>query len=86
MTELKKLHEAIVSGDTKTAVAVTREALEANADPMELISRYMIPAMDEVGRLFKCEEYFVPELLLAARAMKGSLELLRPRLAASAAR
>jgi len=83
MTELKKLHDAILSGDTKTAVAVTREALAEKADPMELISRYMIPAMDEVGRLFKCEEYFVPELLLAARAMKGSLELLRPLLAAS---
>jgi len=83
MTELQKLYDAILSGDTKTAVAVTREALAENADPMELIGRYMIPAMDEVGRLFQCEEYFVPELLLAARAMKGSLELIRPLLAAS---
>ena len=41
--------------------------------------------MDEVGRLFECEEYFVPELLLAARAMKASLELLRPLLVASGA-
>jgi methylmalonyl-CoA mutase cobalamin-binding domain/chain len=49
---------------------------------MELITHYMIPAMDEVGRLFECEEYFVPELLLSGRAMKGSLELLRPLLAA----
>ena len=40
----------------------------------------MVPAMDEVGRLFEQEEYFVPELLLSARAMKG-LELLRPLLA-----
>ena len=44
-----------------------------------------MPAMDEVGRRFECEEYFVPELLLSARAMKGSLELLRPLLAASGA-
>ncbi|MBZ5593995.1 MAG: corrinoid protein [Acidobacteriia bacterium] len=83
MAELQKLHDAIMSGDTKTAVAVTREALAENVDPMELIRQYMIPAMDEVGRLFQCEEYFVPELLLAARAMKGSLELIRPLLAAS---
>jgi len=83
MTELQKLYDAILRGDAKTAVAVTQEALAENADPMELISRYMIPAMDEVGRLFQCEEYFVPELLLAARAMKGSLDLLRPLLAAS---
>jgi len=83
MTELQKLYDAILRGDAKTAVAVTQEALAENADPMELISRYMIPAMDEVGRLFQCEEYFVPELLLAARAMKGSLDLLRPLLTAS---
>ena len=41
-----------------------------------------MPAMDEVGRRFECNEYFVPELLLAARAMKAALELLRPLLAA----
>jgi len=44
-----------------------------------------VPAMDEVGRRYECEEYFVPELLLAARAMKGSLELLRPLLATAGA-
>jgi 5-methyltetrahydrofolate--homocysteine methyltransferase len=54
-------------------------------DPADLIHRYMIPAMDEAGKRFECEEYFVPELLLAARAMKGALELLRPLLAASGA-
>ncbi len=83
MTELTKLYDAILNGDAKMAVAVTREALAESVDPMKLISGYMIPAMDEVGRLFQCEEYFVPELLLTARAMKGSLELLRPLLAAS---
>jgi methylmalonyl-CoA mutase cobalamin-binding domain/chain len=45
----------------------------------------MIPAMDEVGRRFECQEYFVPELLIAARAMKGALELIRPLLTASGA-
>ena len=46
-----------------------------------LISGTMVPAMDEVGKRYEEEEYFVPELLLSARAMKGSLELLRPLLA-----
>ena len=82
MAELQKLHDAILRGDAKTAAAVTRDALAEGAEPMELISKHMIPAMDEVGRLFQCEEYFVPELLLAARAMKSSLELIRPLLAA----
>ncbi len=81
MVDLKKLYEAVLNGDAKAAVAVTKEALDAGADPMVLVTQYMVPAMDEVGRRFECEEYFVPELLLAARAMKGSLELIRPLLA-----
>jgi methylmalonyl-CoA mutase cobalamin-binding domain/chain len=48
---------------------------------MDIITGFMVPAMDEVGRRFECEEYFVPELLLAARAMKASMELMRPLLA-----
>ena len=83
MADLSKLYDAVLNGDQKTAVAVTQEALAEGRDPMELITQYMVPAMDEVGRRFECEEYFVPELLLSARAMKGSLELLRPLLAAS---
>ncbi|MGQ9918953.1 MAG: corrinoid protein [Bryobacteraceae bacterium] len=85
MPDLSKLYEAVLNGDHKTAVAVTKEALAEGCDPMELITKHMIPAMDEVGRRFECEEYFVPELLLSARAMKGALELLRPLLAASGA-
>jgi corrinoid protein of di/trimethylamine methyltransferase len=83
MAELQKLHDAILNGDAKTAVAVTKEALAENVAPLELVQKYMVPAMDEVGRRFECEEYFVPELLLAARAMKGALELIRPLLAAA---
>jgi 5-methyltetrahydrofolate--homocysteine methyltransferase len=81
MPDLAKLYEAILNGDAKTAVAATKEALAADADPQEMVANYMIPAMQEVGRRFECNEFFVPELLIAARAMKGSLELLRPLLA-----
>jgi corrinoid protein of di/trimethylamine methyltransferase len=82
MPDLQKLYDAVLNGDQKTSVAVTQEALAAQIDPLELITGYMVPAMDEVGRRFECEDYFVPELLLSARAMKGCLELLRPLLAA----
>jgi corrinoid protein of di/trimethylamine methyltransferase len=78
---LQKLYDAVLNGDQKTAIAVTQESLAEGVDPMELITKCMIPAMDEVGKLFELEEYFVPELLLSGRAMKGSLELLRPLLA-----
>jgi len=85
MVDLSRLYDAVVNGDAKTAVAVTKEALAENADPMELVTRYMIPAMNEVGRRFEAEEYFVPELLLSARAMKSAMELIRPLLAARGA-
>jgi len=85
MQDLKPLHDAILSGDAKTAKAVTEKALAEKADPMKLVQEYMMPAMSEVGRRFECNEYFVPELLLAARAMKGALELIRPLLVASGA-
>jgi corrinoid protein of di/trimethylamine methyltransferase len=85
MPELWKLHDAILNGDAKTAVAVTEQALAENVPPLELVQKYMVPAMDQVGQRFECEEYFVPELLLAARAMKGSLALIRPLLVASGA-
>jgi len=86
MAELKKIHEAILIGDLQTSVNVTKEALEEGTDPQSIIREYMIPAMDEIGTKFEKNEAFVPELLMAARAMKGSLELLKPRLAETGAK
>jgi 5-methyltetrahydrofolate--homocysteine methyltransferase len=80
------LKEAILNGDHRAAAEVTRTALENGADAMDLVTNQMIPAMDEVGRLFECEECFVPELLLSARAMKAALDHIRPLLAADGAR
>ena len=85
MSEYPKLTEAILNGDSKTAVAVTKEALAASVDPQELVTKHMIPAMDEVGRRFETGDCFVPELLISARAMKAALELIRPLLAARGA-
>ncbi len=66
----------------KTAKATTEQALAAGAEPLKLVQEFMVPAMDEVGRRFEQNEYFVPELLISARAMKASLELIRPLLVA----
>jgi corrinoid protein of di/trimethylamine methyltransferase len=85
MADLQKLFDAVVDGDAKTTLEMTKAALAAGMTPEELVAKYMIPAMDEVGKRFEAEEYFVPELLLAGRAMKGALEVLRPLLAASGA-
>jgi 5-methyltetrahydrofolate--homocysteine methyltransferase len=81
MSDPAELYDAILTGNAKKAEEVTKAALEAGANPSELLGKYMIPAMDEVGKRFECNEYFVPELLIAARAMKMSLALLTPKLA-----
>ena len=82
MTDLKQLYEAIVKGDAKAAHDVTRQALAEGIDPLTLVNLHMVPAMDEVGRRFECSDYFVPELLISARAMKAALEIIRPLLTA----
>ena len=74
----KDIYQAILNGNAKKAHEATEAALAAGAEPITLIEYSMVPAMDEIGRLFKCEEYFVPELLLAGRAMKSAMELLKP--------
>jgi corrinoid protein of di/trimethylamine methyltransferase len=86
MADLQKLYDAVLNGDAKTSVEITRQAIAEDIDPLQLISGTMVPAMDEVGKRYEEEEYFVPELLLSARAMKGALELLRPLLAERGAR
>jgi 5-methyltetrahydrofolate--homocysteine methyltransferase len=83
MPRLDDLYNAILEGDAKRAQAATQAAIESGVAAMDLISGSMVPAMDEVGRLFEIEEYFVPELLLAGRAMRSALELLRPAMAAA---
>jgi len=82
MADTQRLYNAILTGDTKTAQTAVKEALAEGIAPFDLVTKFMIPAMDEVGRLFECEEYFVPELLLAGRAMKAALEIIRPLMAA----
>jgi corrinoid protein of di/trimethylamine methyltransferase len=85
MTDLRNLYDAIVKGNLGISVETTKQALEEGVDPQSIIREYMIPAMDKIGEMFENNEAFVPELLLAARAMKGSLELIQPLLTASGA-
>ncbi|MGD0497644.1 MAG: corrinoid protein [Bryobacteraceae bacterium] len=82
---MAELYDAILNGNATAAAESAREALAGGAGALELVQGQMVPAMDEVGRRFECEDYFVPELLLAARAMKAALAPIRPLLAASGA-
>jgi len=79
MPDLQKLSEAIKSGNREEAVRMTKEAIAAKVAPREILDA-MVAAMDIVGRQFQCNEIFVPEMLIAARAMKESMAQLEPLL------
>ena len=80
MVDPAELYDAILTGNATKAAEATRAALEAKINPIDLVQKQMIPAMDEVGQRFECNEYFVPELLIAARAMKIALGIIAPLL------
>lgn len=85
MHDLSALQKAVIEGEVRDAVSAAREALEAGVQPVDLIGQGIGPAMAEVGKLFEEGEYFVPELLMAARATKEIFVILRPLLAQSGA-
>ncbi len=82
MANLNELTEAIKKGNRNDATRITREAIEAQTPPGEILQA-LINGMDDVGRRFKANEIFVPEVLIAARAMKLSMERLEPLLVAA---
>ena len=83
MAEFSQLHDAILTGNLNNAVAATKEAIAAGAEPAELVNNYMIKAMEDIGAKFEAGQAYGPNLLMAARAMKGSLELLKPMMQGS---
>lgn len=78
MVDLEKLYEAILTGKLEAAKTITTEAIAENVNPQFIINNYMSKAMEEIGKRFENGQAFVPELLMAARAMKGALDLLKP--------
>jgi 5-methyltetrahydrofolate--homocysteine methyltransferase len=80
MGHRETIYQGIVSGNMKAVQEATKAALSESMPAAELLNEVMIPAMAEVGRLFEEGEYYVPEMLIAARAMKAGIALLRPEL------
>ena len=83
MAVLESLAEAVIAGSAPKAKALTEQALAEGIDAGRVISEGLVPGMAEVGVRFKRNDYYIPEVLLAARAMKTSLALLQPLLATS---
>jgi len=81
MADLKALAEAVIRGDQTTAVKVTKAALQERMAPKRILDEGLIAGMDVVGSRFKNNEIYIPEVLIAARAMKMAMEVLEPELA-----
>lgn len=83
---LDGLYDGTIDGEVETVVALTNEGLELGMKPLTMLFDALIPALEEVGRLFEQGEFFVPEMLISARAMQGAMDILKPLLVASGAK
>lgn len=80
MADLKALSEAVIKGDQKTAVEITRQALGEGMAPGAILNEGLICGMNTIGVRFKANQVYIPEVLIAARAMKMAMEILEPKL------
>jgi methanogenic corrinoid protein MtbC1 len=80
---LDGLYGNVLKGLAPATIELTNEALALNMDPVALLKDALIPALEEVGKLFEAGEYFVPEMLVAARAMQGAMVILKPLIVAT---
>jgi len=77
---LKGIYDSIIDGDQAETTKNVQQALDEGLSPVEILNEGMVKAMAEVGRLFEEGEYFVPEMLIAARVMQAGLALIKPQL------
>jgi 5-methyltetrahydrofolate--homocysteine methyltransferase len=80
MADLKALSEAVIKGDQNTAVEIAKAALDEGVTPKKVLDEGLIAGMDVVGARFKKNEVYIPEVLIAARAMKMAMQILEPEL------
>lgn len=78
---LDGLYEHTLNGDDEPVLQLTQEGLELGMEPLTMVFDALIPALEEVGRLFEIGDYFVPEMLIAAQAMQGAMNILKPLIA-----
>jgi 5-methyltetrahydrofolate--homocysteine methyltransferase len=81
--KLKPIYEGVIEGDAAGVKQDVQAAIDAGIEAENILKQGLIPAMQKVGELFEKGEYYVPEMLIAARAMQGGLELLKPLLASA---
>jgi len=80
MVDFEKLSNSVIKGNREEVVELTQEAIDEGVKPTEIINQGLINGMNVVGKRFKAGDMFVPEVLMAAKAMKGGMELVQPLL------
>lgn len=86
MNILKEIEEKLIEGDFNTVNSLVKETVEQRINPNEVIQGALSPGMEEVGRRFRNNEYFIPEVLMCAKAMNMALDTLKPLLVGDTAR
>ena len=75
---LEKIGNAVLEGDDEVVCELVEKALAEGTKPLDVLEQGLVPGMDEVGKLFKTGEMFVPEVLMAANAMQAGNDILKP--------
>lgn len=83
MTDLQAIAENLINGNVPAVKEGVEEALAAGTSAGDILNGVLVPGMDEVGRRFKANEFYVPEVLIAARAMHAGMHVLQPLLSES---
>ncbi|MDD3818743.1 MAG: corrinoid protein [Actinomycetota bacterium] len=83
MAKYQDLADAIIKGDNVASKEITQKLLEQGINPVEVLNEGLIAGMDVVGKRFKANEMYIPEVLIAARAMHAAMDILKPLLAKS---
>jgi 5-methyltetrahydrofolate--homocysteine methyltransferase len=86
MADYTALKTAVIDGKMAQVKTLTQQALDEGKAPQEILDQALIPAMDIVGEKFNCHEFYIPEMLISARAMQAGVAILKPLLAEAAAK
>jgi 5-methyltetrahydrofolate--homocysteine methyltransferase len=83
MADLKELSEAVINGNRDKSQTLTQQLLDEGVPPGDIINQGLVPGMAVVGEKFKANEFYIPEVLIAARAMHASMDIVKPLLSES---
>ncbi|MBU4449967.1 MAG: corrinoid protein [Actinobacteria bacterium] len=86
MAKYQELADAIIAGDNVKSKEITQKLVDSGVSSSEILNEGLVPGMEVVGRQFKANEMYIPEVLIAARAMHAAMDIIKPMLSESGAK